>query len=93
MEIHLHSGQNSTEVASDPLFQQEVYPILEQKCLACHEGAGAAAGLQMQEAAGLWRGGVSGAAVVSANATDSLIIQRIDLPEIIHSTCPLLGSP
>ena len=81
-----------TEVASDPFFQQEVYPILEQKCLACHEGAGAAAGLQMQNAAGLWRGGVSGAAVVSANATDSLIIQRIDLPTDHPQHMPPFGA-
>jgi uncharacterized membrane protein len=81
-----------TQAASDPFFHQEVYPILEQKCLACHQGTGATAGLQMQDAAGLWRGGVSGAAITSADATDSLLIQRIDLPKDHPKHMPPFGA-
>ena len=58
-------------------FVTQVQPVLTAKCLGCHAGASAQAGLRLHTRADLLTGGVSGAAVVPGNGADSLLVKRI----------------
>ncbi len=56
-------------------FYQDVYPILERKCLACHSASKRESDLVLETAAGLLQGGASGPAVVAGNPDGSLLYQ------------------
>lgn len=63
----------------DDLFENEVLPILERRCFACHSHASGApmAGLALDSALGLRSGGVRGPAVVPENPDASLLYQAV----------------
>lgn len=65
----------SAEAAAD--FETDVAPILIKRCLECHKGQDASGGLSLESAAGLRRGGESGAAVIAGKPADSYLIQRV----------------
>jgi hypothetical protein len=58
-------------------FEKRVRPILVERCQRCHQGAKAKGGLRLDSAAGLRRGGDSGAVVDSKNPQASLLIQAV----------------
>lgn len=58
-------------------FVTEVQPVLTAKCLGCHAGASAQAGLRLHTRADLLTGGVSGAAILPGNGADSLLVKKI----------------
>jgi hypothetical protein len=58
-------------------FQKDILPLLEQRCVMCHNGPNAQQGLQLSSAAGLLKGGAHGAAVVAGRPEDSLLIAKI----------------
>lgn len=58
-------------------FVNDVLPILKPHCGSCHSGESASAGLDLTTAAGVQRGGASGALIVPGNARESLLIQRL----------------
>ena len=76
--------------AADVSFQNDVLPLLEQRCVLCHNGPNAQNSLQLTTAAGLLRGGASGAAVVPGRPETSLLIAKIsgDKPAM-----PPIGEP
>lgn len=53
-------------------FVTEVQPVLTAKCLGCHAGASAQAGLRLHTRADLLTGGASGAAIVPGKSEDLL---------------------
>lgn len=63
--------------AAEVSFQNDVLPVLEQRCVVCHSGPNAQQGLQISSAAGLLRGGASGAAVVPGHPESSLLMAKI----------------
>lgn len=58
-------------------FVTEVQPVLTAKCLGCHAGASAQAGLRLHTRADLLTGGVSGAAIIPGNGAESLLVKKI----------------
>ncbi|MDA1054682.1 MAG: DUF1553 domain-containing protein [Planctomycetota bacterium] len=55
-------------------YLRDVKPLLQHKCYACHGALKQQSGLRLDTAASLKRGGESGAAIVSGNPDESLII-------------------
>jgi hypothetical protein len=58
-------------------FIKEVQPVLTARCLACHSGDEAQAGLKAHTREDLLRGGKSGPAITPGNGIDSLLVQRM----------------
>jgi len=63
--------------ASEPNFDREIAPILNNQCLECHNPTEKAGGLDLTTRAGLMTGGDSGAVVIPGNVDDSFLIQRV----------------
>ncbi|GAA0881363.1 chitobiase/beta-hexosaminidase C-terminal domain-containing protein [Algoriphagus jejuensis] len=63
------------------VFQHMVKPILEAKCISCHKEGKVKGELRMDDLAGLQKGGKNGPFVVPGDLKESLLIQRIHLPE------------
>lgn len=64
-------------------FYQDVYPILENKCLACHSGAVKENDLVLESAESILKGGASGESVVPGKPEESymyLVAARTDEP-------------
>ncbi len=62
------------------VYEHLVKPILEQKCVSCHNPEKAKGQLLMETPAQLLKGGKSGLLFVAGNAAASLMLQRIHLP-------------
>jgi hypothetical protein len=60
-----------------PVFEKEIRPLLEAKCLRCHGGEARKAALDMRGKAGLLKGGESGPAVTPGSAEKSLLWVQI----------------
>jgi len=72
---HLFAGDDRS------VFEAAVYPILDDKCLLCHAGRRLRAKLSMETEEAILKGGVTGAAMVAGDADESMMIQRMRLPE------------
>src|SRR5579872_1748715 len=74
-------GLGSLAAANDEAairhFETRVRPLLMERCYKCHSGSKAKAGLRLDSAASLRRGGESGAAVVPMKPEESLLIQAV----------------
>ena len=58
-------------------FVDDVLPILERKCVVCHQGDGAQKGLRLGSVAELLVGGESGPAVIPNNPGGSLLLAKV----------------
>ncbi len=59
-------------------FERAIRPLLAERCYRCHNAVDRAeAGLAVDHAAGLWRGGRSGPAVVPGDAEGSLLFRSV----------------
>ena len=63
--------------AADISFSQDVAPILQEKCLACHGRGEPMSQLDLRTRAGMLRGGLRGAALVPGRAEESRVYQLI----------------
>jgi len=63
-------------------FQRDVAPLLVSRCLECHSGSAAEAGLRLDTPDGLAGGGDSGAVVSAAGLSESLLWQRVQANEM-----------
>ncbi|AWW29215.1 cytochrome C [Echinicola strongylocentroti] len=63
------------------VFQHLVMPILEQKCLNCHQASKSKGELRLDEIAFINKGGESGALFDTTNWEKSLLVHRIMLPK------------
>ena len=63
--------------AETPSFDAQVLPILQKRCLACHSGAGAQAGLDLSTREGALKGGRSGLAIHPGAGGKSLLVEKI----------------
>lgn len=59
------------------VFDKQIAPLLASRCLDCHSGSDAQAGLDLSSRAGMLRGGDSGTAVVPGKVDASLLLQRV----------------
>ncbi len=62
-------------------YEHVIRPILEEKCVKCHNSGTAKGGLVMDKIQGLLSGGKSGKLFVPGKPDLSLILERIHLPE------------
>ncbi|MEZ6039661.1 MAG: PSD1 and planctomycete cytochrome C domain-containing protein [Planctomycetaceae bacterium] len=58
-------------------FESRIRPLLIQKCAECHTGKTPEGDLRIDSAASLVEGGMSGPAIVSKDASASLLVQRL----------------
>src|SRR5579872_5256977 len=58
-------------------FAGTIHPIFVSRCLPCHSGSKAPAGLSLGSRADMLKGGVSGPALVPGDSAKSLIVKRI----------------
>ncbi len=75
------------------VFRDMVQPILDAKCISCHNGGKAKGGLVMTTAEMLLKGGKSGKVLDTSDANISLLLQRIHLPEEEKKHMPPKGKP
>ncbi len=69
----------------------EIAPILAEKCVMCHSGQSAAAGLQLDSFDAILKGSSRGAVVKTAEPSDSELIRRIK--GISQPRMPMTGPP
>jgi uncharacterized protein DUF1553/uncharacterized protein DUF1549/cytochrome c len=58
-------------------FNRDIAPILQVSCGKCHSGPEAQAHLRLDSEAAVWRGGVSGKAIIPGNSQGSLLVKRL----------------
>jgi len=68
-------GTAATPQAAAPTWNDNVGPLFQQKCAACH-GAAALGGLNLTTYADAMKGGQSGPAILAGDAENSLLIQK-----------------
>jgi hypothetical protein len=74
-----------------PSFATEVLTIFQSRCIQCHGGPAAQAGLNLESYAGVIAGSSSGPVVIPGNAAGSRLVQRITGQ--ITPQMPLGGPP
>ena len=73
----LLTAATSFAADSSALFEEEVKPLLEARCMACHNAKAQSGGLAMTSREALLTGGNRGAAVVPSDPGASLLIQAV----------------
>jgi uncharacterized membrane protein len=67
---------------ADPVvYDTHIAPILERRCVSCHKEGKAKGKLRMDTFELMLKGGSEGPSLVPGDSAESLIIQRIELPE------------
>ncbi len=59
------------------VFERDIQPILDTRCLTCHGAMKQSGGLRLDTKVNAMRGGLSGPVIVPGQATESLLFQRI----------------
>ena len=75
---------DSVRSARARFFEQEVRPLLVEKCYSCHAAAKTKGGLRLDSIEAMLAGGDSGPALVPGRPAESLLIEAIhyDGPEM-----------
>lgn len=75
------------------VYEALIVPVLQQKCFSCHNERKAKGGLIMTAAGKFKKGGDTGAPFVTGNPSESLMIQRLELPPEEEEHMPPEGKP
>lgn len=75
------------------VFKDFVQPLLNEKCVACHNNNISRGGLNLSNIESIKKGGRSGAAFVSKNPSKSLIFKRISFSQENEKFMPPTGIP
>ena len=80
---------------NDSLFVYEdlIHPVLEEKCIACHNQNLASGGLNMSSVENMIKGGNSGVGIKNGNPFKSLIYKRVSFPHDHPKFMPPTGVP
>lgn len=62
------------------VFEHVVRPVLEEKCISCHNAEKLKGKLMLTDSASIVKGGKTGALFVAGKPEESLLVRRIDLP-------------
>lgn len=81
----------SAQSFAEYLSFDDVFPILEENCLACHHNPGAPKGLSMETYEVLMKGSVNGPVVIAGDAKSSEMFKR--LKGETHPRMPMNGPP
>ena len=71
-------GPTAADADEDSFFEQQVRPLLEQRCIKCHGGVKTSGGLSLDTRTGWQKGGESGPAIMPGKPEGSLLIQAIN---------------
>ena len=91
MTAILMIGAWAPGAAAQVSFEEDVFPILQQKCLECHQPGGVGyeeSGLDMTTYEGLMKGTKYGPMVIPGNIIESNLLALIE-----HRTTPALWMP
>ncbi|WP_212005321.1 c-type cytochrome domain-containing protein [Chitinophaga sp. HK235] len=75
------------------VYEHIVKPILQEKCMSCHNAGKAKGGLSMEQADKLLSGGRSGKLLVPGNPASSLLMTRLHLASEDKKHMPPAGKP
>lgn len=87
------NGSGATTLAAADPFTDVIHPVLEQRCMECHNSSKQKGGLDMSTYASLMRGGANGPVIVKGSAKTSDLIRRISLRETDDDFMPKGHSP
>ena len=87
------SEAKRSETDSLFVFEDLVYPVLEEKCMACHNQDRAYGGLNMSALETMVKGGNSGAGIQNGKPFESLIYKRVSFPHDHPKFMPPSGVP
>ena len=87
------SEAKRSETDSLFVFEDLVYPVLEEKCMACHNQKMAYGGLNMSALETMVKGGNSGAGIQNGKPFESLIYKRVSFPHDHPKFMPPSGVP
>lgn len=76
-----------------PVFDAFIQPILEKKCVSCHNANKHKGGLRLDSPEMIRRGGENGAVIATGKADESPLLQRIRLPLHHDDHMPPAGKP
>ncbi|WP_159475419.1 c-type cytochrome domain-containing protein [Dyadobacter sp. 3J3] len=82
-----------TDINQAVVYKDIVQPILEMRCVQCHNANKQKGGLRMDNLAMLLKGGEDGPVFVSGKALESAMIKRCLLPETDDDHMPPKGKP
>ena len=71
--LFLQGSASGQEAVSSEVTWDQVRPVFQKRCFACHRGEQARGGLDVSTVAGIKAGSTSGAAVVSGKPEESMI--------------------
>ena len=94
-KISVTTLSESKRSNNDSLFVYEdlIHPVMEEKCIACHNQNLASGGLNMSSIESMIKGGNSGAGIKNGNPFESLIYKRVSFPHDHPKFMPPTGVP
>ncbi|WP_235298568.1 c-type cytochrome domain-containing protein [Portibacter marinus] len=84
-----------SNIQSDSIvaYQHLIYPVLEQKCVQCHNQKSASGNLDMTTPQSLMEGGDGGEVIAAGDASDSELFRRVTLSQNNIKFMPTKGVP
>lgn len=70
---------NTSGAGPDSFYTQQIHPVFEAKCVACHGAGTEKASLRLDSFGNLMRGGKDGAVIVAGKPESSLLLARVTL--------------
>jgi len=74
-------------------FENQVRPILEERCVSCHQASDAKGGLRLDTLEMAVKGGDEGPSIVPSNPAESELLARVKLPADHSDVMPPKGDP
>ena len=75
------------------VYENLIYPVFEEKCIACHNKKDAYGGLNMSKYENIIKGGNSGLGIQKGNPYKSLIYKRVSMSQNEANFMPPAGTP
>jgi len=92
-ESNLDRDLSSMNIDSVVVFQNLIAPILQTKCISCHQESKMQGGLNLATAEGIQKGGESGLLIEEGNPFNSLLFHRVTLESRNPKFMPPKGEP
>jgi len=86
-------GSATSDAAPNSFYTQYVNPIFDHNCVSCHGQSKVRGGLRLDSYGQLMHGGHDGAVVIAGNPDQSLLLERISLPQSDKHFMPAEGRP
>ena len=88
MTVAWSSPFTSADESGDALFENQIRPVLLEKCFSCHGGNKVSGGLQIDSRESLMTGGDSGTAITPNDPDSSLLIKAISRHDDVSAMPP-----